>query len=358
MASESSASTKASTAPHPEDDRKPGTPTELDGRTWKYVLGKAVSEFSRDQCTLLAAALTYYGVLSLFPALLAVVSLLGVFGQGESTTNAILDLINRFGSGSAADQLEGPISNMVNASGAGIGLVVGLLGALWSASGYVTAFGKAMNTIYEVDEGRPIWKLRPQMLLVTAGLVVLAVLLALGLVVSGGVADAIGSVIGLGDTAVMVWGIAKWPVMLLLVVVMVASLYYFTPNVRHPAFRWVTPGAAVAILVAILATVAFGFYVANFSSYNATYGSLAGVIIFLLWLWIINTVLLLGAEVDAEIERGRQLQAGIEAEEEIQLPPRDTAASEKAEEKEEESVAKGRKIRMSARHSGRNGRDD
>ena len=204
------------------------------------------------------------------------------------------------------------------------------------------------NRIYEIDEGRPVWKLRPQMLLLTLALVLMAGLILLGVALSGGVARTIGDTIGLGSTAVAVWNIAKWPVILLLVIGMVALLYYFTPNVQQPKFRWMSPGAAVAILVAILASVAFGFYVSNFGSYNKTYGSLAGVIVFLLWLWIINNVLLLGAELDAELERSRQLQSGIAAEEAIQLPPRDTTASEKAEEKRAEAIAEARKIRQQA----------
>lgn len=345
MATAGEAAAKESTAPDAEDPRKPDTPSELRKKTWGYSLKSAVSEFTRDQCTDLAASLTYYSVLSLFPALLALVSLLGVFGQGESTVQALLDIVRDIGPATAAEQLEGPITSMVGASGAGLTLVIGLAGALWSASGYVGAFGRAMNRIYDIDEGRPVWKLRPQMLLLTAALVVMAAVILLGLTLSGPLAQSIGSAIGLGDVAVTVWDIAKWPVILLLVVVMIASLYYFTPNVRQPKFTWVSPGAGLAIVVAILASVAFAFYVSGFSSYNKTYGSLAGVIVFLLWLWIINNVLLLGAELDSELERGRQLQAGIRAEESLQLPPRDTRQSDKAAEKLSEHVEEGRALR-------------
>jgi membrane protein len=205
-----------------------------------------------------------------------------------------------------------------------------------------------MNRVYQVDEGRPIWKLRPVVLLITVGLVVMAALVLIGLVVSGPVANAIGDAVGLGDLATTIWNIAKWPVMLGIVIVMVAVLFYATPNVRQPKFRWVSVGAAVAILVWVLASVAFGFYVSHFGSYNKTYGSLAGVIVFLLWLWITNLALLFGAEVDAELERARQLQSGIEAEETLQLPPRDTRNSEKAEEKLEKRVAEGRRLRLEA----------
>lgn len=351
MAREGTSVEKDVTAPDPEDPRKPDSPTDIEKPSWKFALKKAVSEFGKDQCTDLAAALTYYAVLSLFPALLALVSLLGVFGQGETTVETILQMVRDLGQDQAVEQIEGPIRSMVDAGGAGLALVAGIAGALWSASGYVGAFGRAMNRIYEIDEGRPIWKLRPQMLLLTLVLVLMGGLIILGVALSGGVAETIGSTIGLGDTAVTVWGIAKWPVMLLLVMAMVALLYYFTPNVRQPKFRWMSPGAGLAIIVAILASVAFGFYVSNFGSYNKTYGSLAGVIVFLLWVWIINNVLLLGAEFDAELERARQLQSGIAAEETIQLPPRDTKKSDQAAEKREESIEEAREIRLEAQRS-------
>ena len=352
MAREGTSVDKAQTAPHEDDSRKPDSPGELTKPSWKYTAKKAFAEFGRDQCTDLAAALTYYAVLAIFPALLALVSLLGVFGQGESTTQALLDIVRSLGQGSAADALQGPIEQMTQTRAAGFAFILGILGAIWSASGYVGAFGRAMNRIYQIDEGRPVWKLRPlQLVLTLAGIILLALVL-IGLVVSGPLARSIGDVIGLGDTSVMVWNIAKWPVMLLIVIVLVAVLYYATPNVKQPKFRWMSIGAAIAIVVWLLASVAFGFYVANFGSYNKTYGSLAGVIVFLLWLWLTNLALLFGAEVDAELERSRQLQAGIEAEESLQLPPRDTRASDKKAEKYEESVEEGRRLRERAQRNG------
>ena len=346
MAQEGTAAARVDTSPAPDHDAKPDSPKDIDKPGWKYTAKAAFGEFQRDQCTDLAAALTYYSVLSVFPAILALVSLLGFFGQGESTTTALLDIVRQLGQGQVADQLKGPIDQIVNARGAGLALVVGLVGAIWSASGYVGAFGRAMNRVYQVDEGRPIWKLRPVVLLITVGLVIMAALVLVGLVVSGPVATAIGDAVGLGDLAKTIWNIVKWPVMLGIVVVMVAVLYYATPNVRQPKFRWVSIGAAVAIVVWVLASIAFGFYVSNFSSYNKTYGSLAGIIVFLLWLWITNLALLFGAEIDAELERARQLQSGIEAEETLQLPPRDTRNSDKAEEKLEKKVAEGRRLRL------------
>jgi membrane protein len=356
MAREGTAAARAETAPSPDEGRKPDSLKEIEKPGWRYTAKSAFSEFQRDQCTDLAAALTYYSVLSVFPAILALVSLLGFFGQGKSTTDQLLDIVRQLGQGDVATQLQGPIDQIVNARGAGLALVVGLLGAIWSASGYVGAFGRAMNRVYQVDEGRPIWKLRPVVLLITVGLVVMAALVLVGLVVSGQVATVVGDTVGVGDTATTIWNIVKWPVMLGIVVVMVAVLYYATPNVRQPKFRFVSVGAAVAILIWVLASVGFGFYVSNFGSYNKTYGSLAGIIVFLLWLWITNLALLFGAEVDAELERARQLQSGIEAEETLQLPPRDTRNSEKAEEKLEKKVAEGRRLRLESDAAG--GHDD
>ena len=318
---------------------------ELTLSGWKYTFRKSVAEFMRDECTDLAAALTYYAVLSIFPALLALVSLLGVFGQGQSTTDALLNTIRDMGQGNAANQLRGPIDQMTHTNAAGFALVLGLLGALWSASAYIGAFGRAMNRIYRVEEGRPVFRLRPVQLAITLAGVLLAGMVLVGLVVSGPVARSVGDAIGLGAGALSAWNIGKWPVLLVIVAVLVALLYHSTPNVKKPRFRWISVGAATAILTWIAASVAFGFYVSHFGSYNKTYGSLAGVIAFLLWLWLTNVALLFGAEVDAELERASLLMAGVEAEEELPLHPRDTSATEKRERKWDELVEEGRRLR-------------
>lgn len=346
MAKEGTSVTKERTAPHPDDERKPKSPSDLRKDAWKVGFKRALQEFGRDQCTDLAAALTYYAVMAVFPALLALMSLLGVFSSGQKTTDAVIDVVNELGPETAADTLEPIITNLTESSGAGLAFILGILGALWSASGYVGAFSRAMNRIYQVDEGRPTVKLRLQMLLVTLILVIGAALVLFGAVMSGPVAKSIGNVVGLGDQAVLIWNIAKWPVILFIVVLMVALLYYATPNVQQPKFRWMSLGAAIAIGVWIVASVAFGFYVANFGNYNKTYGSLAGVIVFLLWLWLTNIALLFGAEVDAEVERARQLQAGIKAESTLQLPPRDTIVSDNNAKKYRKIVGESRKLRQ------------
>ena len=301
----------------------PDDPTDLPSRSWWQILKRTVHEFQEDNLTDWAAALTYYGVMSLFPMLVALVALLGLVGE-SSSINSLIDSFRQAGLRDVADNIEKPLMGVVNAKGgAGALLGIGLLGSLWSASGYLGAFMRAANSIYEVREGRPFWKRRPLQVGLTFLGVFLLSLVALGLVVSGPVAEAIGNAIGLGQTAIDVWGVVKWPVMLGIVMTIVGSLYYIAPNVRQPRFRWVTPGGVLAVVLWAVASVGFGFYVAHFGSYNKTYGTLGGVISFLVWMWISNLALLLGAEFDAELERERELKAGLPAERELRLPPRE-----------------------------------
>lgn len=335
---------KAASSPHPDDSRKPDAPTDLGKPAWGYVFKRTLNEFGKDQCTDIAAALTFFAVLAIFPALLALVSVLGLFGQAQATTDTVLNIVSNIAP-EAANTIGPTVEQLASSDAAGLTFVIGLLGALWSASGYVTAFSRAMNRVYEVEEGRPFWKLRPIMLVITVVVLLLVVVMALLLIVSGPVAEAIGGVIGLGPTALTVWNIAKWPVLIAVAVLTVAVLYYATPNLQQPKFKWVSIGSMIALLVLAIATVAFSFYIANFGNYQQTYGAIAGVIIFLLWLWLANLSLLFGAEVDAELERGRELQAGIEAEETVQLPPRDTKAAEKKRDKQIELVDEGRELR-------------
>ena len=333
-------------APDPGAAGKPESPAQLTKPSWKYIARRTFREFSDDQCTDLAAALTYYAVLALFPALLALVSLLGLVGQ-QGQTDQLIGVLTDMGAGTVADTLRGPLQQLTENSSTGLALVIGVAGALWSASAYVGAFGRAMNRIYEIREGRPFYKLRPLMMVITLAAVILAGLVAIGLVVSGPVARAVGDALGLGETAVTAWGIAKWPVLLGLAALVVAILYYATPNVKQPTFRWISVGAGIAIVTWVIASALFGLYVSQFANYNKTYGSLAGVIVFLLWLWITNLALLFGAELDAEMERGRQLQAGIAAEHEIQLPPRDTRVIHKSDAKDARDLEQAGHLRRS-----------
>ena len=305
---------------------KPEGPAKLGAGSWGGVLKRTLKEFKEDKLTIWAAALTYYGILSLFPLLLVLVSILGLVGP--SATQPLIENVGKLAPGPAKEIITGAIENLQQSSGAaGILFVAGLVGALWSASGYVAAFMQASNAIWDVEEGRPIWKTIPLRLGITLVTVVLLAVMALAVVLTGPLAEFVGDIVGLGSTAVTVWDIAKWPVLILIVSFLFAFLYWASPNVRHPGFRWVSPGGVLAVLLWIVASAAFAFYVANFGSYNKTYGALGGVIIFLTWLWISNLVILLGAEFNAEIERGRQIESGLPAEKEPFLAPRDPASS-------------------------------
>lgn len=332
-------------APAPDDPRKPDDLGDLRKRSWFYVLRRTIREFRDDDCTDLAAALTYYAVLAVFPGLLAVISTLGLVNLGGDSVNTMLDILKPLVDRSTLDAVRKPLEELARSQSAGVAFVVGIAGALWSASGYVGAFSRAMNRVYGVEEGRPFYKLRPLQVLVTLITVALCVVGLVILVVTGPVAQSVGNQIGVGNTAVDAWNIAKWPALAIVVILVVALLYYVTPNVRQPRFRWISPGAFVAILVWVAASVGFAFYVGNFSSYNKTYGSVAGGVVALLWLWLTNLALLFGAELDAELERGRELQAGLAAEDQIQLPLRDDSGVRKAERKHWETVAAGRDLR-------------
>jgi membrane protein len=300
-------------------------PVGADERTgWFATLKRTMLEFSEDGMTDWAAALTYYGLLSLFPALIALVSIVGLFGDPQSTTQTITDIVAKLGPSTAAATFSGPIESITsNRSSAGVLFVVGLAVALWAASGYVGAFMRASNVIYETPEGRPFWKLRPLQLLVTLAMVILLALVALSLVLTGPVVEAVAGPLGVGSTAVSIWNIAKWPVLLAVVILMFAVLYHASPNVKLPGFKWVTPGAIVALVIWLVASAAFAFYVANFGSYDKTYGTLGGLVTLLVWLWIANLALLLGMELNAERERSRELEAGVPgAERELQLDAR------------------------------------
>src|SRR5215211_171983 len=288
------------------------------------VIRRTATEFSEDNLTDLAAALTYYGLLALFPALIALVSLVGLFADPQSTSKTITDIVTQIGPSSAASTFSGPIQSITsNQSAAGILLVVGLVGALWSASGYVGAFMRASNVIYETPEGRPVWRLRPLQMLVTLVIVLLVALLALALILTGPIVDAVAGPLGISSTATTIWDIAKWPVMLAIAITIIAVLFYATPNVKLRGLKWVTPGSIVAVVVWLLASAGFAFYVASFGSYDKTYGALGGVVVMLMWLWITNLALLFGHELNAERERGHELAEGIpRAKREIQLEPR------------------------------------
>jgi membrane protein len=311
-------------------NKTPDSPTDLGGRSWFGVLKRTGKEFSEDNLTDWAAALTYYGVLSIFPALIVLVSILGLIG--ESATDPLIENLGSVAPGPAQEIFTSAIENLQGSSGAaGVFFIIGIATAIWAASGYVAAFMRASNAIYDMPEGRPIWKTLPVRVGLTVLLMVLTALSAVAVTVTGGLAKEVGNLLGLGDTAVTVWGIAKWPVLLLLVSFMFAVLYWAAPNVKQPGFRWISPGSVLAVLGWVIASAAFAFYVANFGSYNKTYGALAGPIVFLVWLWISNIMILLGAEFNAELERGRAIEGGMRPEDkEPFVEPRDTRKMEKS----------------------------
>ncbi|MDA8371587.1 MAG: YihY/virulence factor BrkB family protein [Nocardiopsaceae bacterium] len=318
----------------------------MDRRSWGEAFKRTAKEFKNDNLTDWAAALTYYAVLSIFPALLAMVSLLGLFGS--TAIQPLIDSIGRLAPGAVREILTTALTNLQNAQGAGIAFVVGLVAALWSASGYVAAFMRAANAVYDMPEGRPIWVTLPVRLGTTIAVVILLAVSAVGIVFTGGLAAGAAQLLGLGETVVRIWDIAKWPVILLLVITVLALLYWAAPNVKHPGFRWLTPGGALAVLLWLVVSAGFAFYVANFGSYNKTYGTFAGVIIFLIWLWLTNIAVLLGVELDAELQRGRAIAAGGSADQEPYVQPRSTR---KFSDDEARSVPR-QSSREAAGHSG------
>jgi membrane protein len=310
--------------PGPEVERNaPDAPTGMSRQSWSAALRGTLKEFKRDELTDRAAGLTYYGILSLFPALLVLVSLLGI--SGKSTTDKVLDNVQQLTPGAASDVIRNAVQQLQGNSGVGsIMAIVGLVLAVWSASGYVAAFIRASNAVYDVPEGRPVWKVLPLRLALTVVLMILAVVSALIVVFTGPLAQRAGEVLGVGDTALTVWSIAKWPVLVVLVTLMIAILYWASPNAKVRGFKWITPGSFLAVVIWMIASAGFALYVANFASYNKTYGTFAGVIVFLIWLWITNIAILLGLEFDAEGIRQRAVAGGHPPTEEPYVEPRDT----------------------------------
>jgi membrane protein len=303
------------------EERAPEKPTRLPKGSWGGVLKRTFREFKEDNLTDLAAALTYYGILAIFPAMIALISIVGLVGH--SATQTLINNLDQLAPGTARTVFTSAINGLAKSRGAaGVLFVVGILGALWSASGYVAAFMRASNQIYEIEEGRPFWMTIPVRLAVTVVMLVLLAISAFAVVITGGLAGKLGDLLGVGSSAVQVWDIAKWPVLLLVISFMFSILYWASPNVKHPGFRWISPGGVLAVATWVIASGLFALYVANFGSYNKTYGTLAGVIIFLVWLWISNIAILLGAEFNAELERGRLIEAGQPADKEPFMEPR------------------------------------
>jgi membrane protein len=292
-----------------ENRRAPDGPEDLEPRTWRSTLWRTVLAFRDDNLGDWAAALTYYGILSIFPALLALVSVLGLIGP--SATRPLIDNLAQLTPGPANDIVTNALRNIEEGQGAaGALFVLSLAVALWSASGYVGAFMRASNSVYGVEEGRPIWKTLPTRFALTVALLLLVAVIAVAVTFSGPLAEQLGGLLGIGSAALAAWSVAKWPLVLLGALTIFAVLYWAAPNVKQPGFRWITPGSVLGVLLGVAASAVFAFYVSHFASYNKTYGALGGVIVFLVWLWVSNLAILLGAELNAELERSRAIAAG------------------------------------------------
>ncbi|MBM0237606.1 YihY/virulence factor BrkB family protein [Micromonospora sp. ATA32] len=298
-----------------QGSRFPRRVRQLNWSTWRGVLVRSVQNFLKDNCADWAAALTYYGVLALFPSAIVVVALVGLVSDGERTVDTVIDLAKQVGAGSVVgdEAFVRVVRDVVDQqSSAKVLLSFGLLGALWPASGFIGAFTRASNAIYGVREGRPFYRLRPLQIGMAALTLILLAVVAVGLIISGPVTDAVGDLLHVGSVARTVWSVSKWPVLGLIMMALLSLLFWIAPNVQQPRFRWLTPGGAVALLSWVVVSFGFGLYVANFGSYGATYGSLGAVIAFLVWLYLSNSALMLGVQINAELQRGRVLQSGAE----------------------------------------------
>ncbi|HEY3007562.1 MAG TPA: YihY/virulence factor BrkB family protein [Micromonosporaceae bacterium] len=302
--------------------RAPSRLSQLKLRTWRGVFARALKGFMEDNCTDWAAALTYYGVLAIFPSAIVVVALVSLVANPQTALDRMLDIARQVAPGSV-ENIRGPLTEVINSRGsAKLLLSFGLLGAVWSASGYIGAFTRASNAIYEVKEGRKFYKLRPLQLALTALALLLLAVVAAALVFTGPLARAVGDALHIGDTLVTAWDYGKWPVLVFVVALLLSLMFWIAPNVRQPKFRWLTVGGAFALVAWAIVSLGFGLYVSNFSSYNATYGSLGAIIAFLVWLYLSNCAVMLGVEINAEVQRGRQIQAGDQDPQGPVLPPK------------------------------------
>ena len=305
-------------------------PTQLPRHAWFGAIKRSVKEFQQDNMIDWAAALTYYSMMSIFPGVVVLSALVGL--AGTSATEPLVENVRQLAPGEAGEILTSGIEELGRSGGfAGPLAIIGLLAALWAASAYVAAFMRAANTIYEIEEGRPLWKTLPLRIALTLSMVLLLAVSLFGIVITGGISKQVGEWVGIGETGLLVWNILKWPVIAVLVSLAIAVLYWASPNVRHPGFRWLTPGSVLAVVLWVLASGGFAIYVANFASYNKTYGSLAGVVVFLVWLWVTNLAVLFGAEFDAELARSERIEAGVSPEREPFLEPRDTRAMDSSD---------------------------
>ena len=328
------------------------SPADLDARSWKFVGRKVVRGFVADGCPDIAASLAFYATLALIPAVMVFVSLVGMLDREGETVRLIEDVTRTLAAPEAAGVLGDVLDELADSSVAGVALTGGLVLAVWAGARYVAAYGRAMNRIYGVEEGRPFWRLKLTQVWVTLVVLIASFVASVLFAVSSPVADAIGESFGVGDALLTLWTVIRWPVLGIIIVFIVAFLSYSAPNVKHPRFRWMSIGAAAAILVLVAATLLFALYVSNFARYELIYGSLTAVIVFLLWLWLANMALMVGVEIDAEVERARELRAGAPAETRVQLPLRDASRIRKSARRDRDERAEARRLRVGGDDSG------
>lgn len=325
------------------------TPRRLSRPAWRLVLRTTIRGAVRHQLFDQAAALTYYAVLSLAPSLVALISISAIFGEGRRSADALLETVSDVAPDSAIALLKQPLENFAASPSVGYALAASIVIAIWATSSYVAAFGRSLNRIYGIEEGRTIWKVRSLDVLIAVVVMVLALVTVAALVLSDPVADNLGAALGIGATPQTVWSIVKWPVLVIAVTLNVAILYYGTPNAKFPHFRWMSAGALISVIGVVCVSLLFALYVKNFAHFDRTYSSFAGVIVVLIWIWIINLVLLFGADFDAQFERARELESGLPAERQVQLEPRDVKLIERNAERRRQELAEARRIRAAAR---------
>ncbi|QLD11974.1 YihY/virulence factor BrkB family protein [Microbacterium oleivorans] len=329
----------------PQGAQRPGHPGRLRPSTWRYLIRRTFAGFVHDGGMDAAGSLTFFGVLAIFPAGLAVMAIIGIVGDSDEVRDQLLSILSEVAPGAVVDTADTILTNVAGSSSADVTLIISVAIAFWSSSIYVSAFGRSVNRIYGVREGRPYWKRKPIQLGLTIILLAIVMVMICLAAFSGPLVQAVGDAFGIGEGAQGVWAAVRWPAFAAAAVVLIAILYKGTGNIRLPRFGWLGLGAFLALIVMGSASVGFGLYVANFARYDEVFGAFSGVTIFLIWLFLVNVALLLGAEFNSEIERGRELQAGLPAEEHLQLPVRDAAATERRERSERITREHGRLLR-------------